>query len=88
MDDLTRCLYDFVCEHRMGSVHGDPEFREASLTVDMQTKRLEETMTQEQKQELKLLLDEMEALSCLEDKHLFRASLRLAGELARAAWIS
>ena len=83
MDDLTKCLYDFVCTRRMGSVHTDPEYREASRVVDMQTEKLEETLSQEQKRELNRLLGDISALSCIEDVHLFRAALRLARELGR-----
>lgn len=83
MDDLTKWLYQFVCERRMGSVHTDPEYREASRVVDMQTEKLEETLSQEQKRELGRLLDSMNALDFIQDEHLFRAALRLAGELAR-----
>ena len=82
MDDLTKWLYQFVCERRMGSVHTDPEYREASRVVDMQTEKLEETLSQEQKRELGRLLDSMNALDCIQDEHLFRAALRLARELS------
>ena len=83
MDDLTRCLYDFVCTRRMGSVHTDPEYREASRVVDMQTEKLEESLSQEQKRELNQLLSSVTALDCIQDEHLFRAALRLARELGR-----
>ena len=82
MDDLTKCLYDFVCTRRMGSVHTDPEYREASRVVDMQTEKLEQALSQEQKRELNRLLGDITALSCIEDEHLFRAALRLARELS------
>ena len=39
MDDLTRCLYDFVCEKRMGSIYQDPEYEEMSRSVGLQLKR-------------------------------------------------
>lgn len=83
MDDLTRWLYQFVCERRMGSVHTDPEYREASRVVDMQTEKLEETLSQEQKRELNRLLSSVTALDCIHDEHLFRAALRLSRELER-----
>lgn len=83
MDDLTKWLYQFVCERRMGSVHTDPEYREASRMVDMQTEKLEETLSQEQKRELNRLLSSVTALDCIHDEHLFRAALRLARELGR-----
>lgn len=85
MDDLTKCLYDFVCTRRMGSVHDDPEYREASQSVDLQTEKLEENLSGEQKRELSRLLDDITALSCIESEHLFRAALGLARELREAA---
>lgn len=83
MDDLTKCLYDFVCTRRMGSVYDDPEYREASQSVDLQTEKLEEALSQEQKRELNQLLSSVTALDCIHDEHLFRAALRLARELGR-----
>lgn len=83
MDDLTKWLYQFVCERRMGSVHTDPEYREASRVVDMQTEKLGETLSQEQKRELGRLLDSMNALDFIQDEHLFQAALGLARELDR-----
>ena len=68
MDDLTKWLYQFVCERRMGSVHTDPEYKEASRVVDMQTEKLEETLSQEQKRELNRLLDSMNALDFIQDE--------------------
>ena len=83
MDDLTKCLYQFVSERRMGSVYADPEYTEASRVVDMQTEKLEETLSQEQKRELNRLLSSVTALDCIHDEHLFRAALRLSRELER-----
>lgn len=85
MDDLTKCLYDFVCTRRMGSVYDDPEYREASQSVDLQAEKLEETLSQEQKRELNRLMDEMTALDCIQNEHLFQATLGLARELREAA---
>lgn len=82
MTDLMKCLYDFVCTRRIGSIYGDPAYREASLHVDQQTEKLVENLSQEQKRELSRLLDSMNALSCIEDEHLFQAALRLARELS------
>lgn len=81
MTDLMKCLYDFVCTRRMGSIYGDPAYREASLHVDQQTKNLVENLSQEQKRELNRLLDSVNALSSIEIEHLFQATLGLAREL-------
>lgn len=81
MDDPIRCLYNFVCENRMGSVHNDPEYKLTALQVDKQTEELEKTLTQEQKLELNQLLSGLAALGYIEDEYMFRAALVVAREL-------
>lgn len=81
MDDLTRCLYDFVCEKRMGSIYQDPEYGEMSRSVELQLKKVQQTMGTEQQIELQLLLENLSAQSSIENEHLFQASLKLAREL-------
>lgn len=83
MDDLTKCLYDFVCEKRMGSIHQDPEYTEMSTSVDIQTEKVQKDMSKEQLRELRVLLDSMNAMSCIEHEYLFQATMRLARELGR-----
>lgn len=85
MDDLTKCLYEFVCKQRMGSVYADPEYTEAARSVELQTEKVREGMSREQWRELNHLLDSMNAQSSIECEHLFRAALGLARELNRAA---
>ena len=82
MDDLTRCLYDFVCEKRMGSIDQDPEYEEMSRSVELQLKKVQQTMGTEQQIELQLLLENLSAQSSIENEHLFQASLKLARELS------
>lgn len=84
MDDLTKCLYDFVCDHRMGRIHQDPEYREIANGIELQTQRLQKDMNKEQLRELQLLMDNLLALSDIESEHLFQAALGLARELGRA----
>ena len=81
MDDLTRCLYDFVCEKRMGSIYQDSEYEEMSRSVELQLKKVQQTMGTEQQIELQLLLENLSAQSSIEKEHLFQASLKLAREL-------
>ena len=81
MDDLTRCLYDFVCEKRMGSIYQDSEYEEMSRSVELQLKKVQQTMGTEQQIELQLLLENLSAQSSIENEHLFQASLKLAREL-------
>ena len=33
MDDLTRCLYEFACEKRLGSLMEDEEYKETHQTI-------------------------------------------------------
>lgn len=81
MDDLTKCLYGFVCRQRMGSVYDDPEYEEVSHSVELQTKKARKSMSEEQLQELDLLLETISAHHSIENEYLFQAALRLAGEL-------
>ena len=82
MDDLTKCLYDFVRANRMGSICQDPEYEEMSRSVELQLKKVQQTMGTEQQLELQLLLENLSAQSSIENEHLFQASLGLARELS------
>ena len=81
MDDLMKCLYDFVRANRMGSICQDPEYEEMSRSVELQLKKVQQTMGTEQQIELQLLLENLSAQSSIENEHLFQASLKLAREL-------
>lgn len=81
MNDLTRCLYDFVQDHRLGEVHGDPEYVDASNTEKWQFKKLCETLSESQQAELRLLMDCISDRNSIECAHLFQVALRLSREL-------
>ena len=81
MDDLTRCLYEFVCEKRMGSLSGDKEYIEAVLGAERQEKRVASYLDDEQRPELRALLDTLSAQSDITNEHLFQAALSLSREL-------
>ena len=81
MDGLMKCLYDFVRANRMGSICQDPEYEEISRSVELQLKKVQQTMGTEQQIELQLLLENLSAQSSIENEHLFQASLKLAREL-------
>ena len=83
MDDLTSCLYQFVCERRMGRVRDDPEYAEASRSVDLQTEKLKKLLGETEWKELDRLLSSMNALSSIENEYLFQATLGLVRELGR-----
>lgn len=83
MNDLTRCLYEFVQERRMGEVNADPKYVEASLGVELQLKKVRQALNEAQEMELQLLLDSISAQNSVEREHLFQVSLRFAQELNR-----
>lgn len=83
MNDLTRCLYDFVRKRRMGEVDIDPEYAEASLGVELQLKKVRQALSETQQMELQLLLDSISAQNSVECEYLFQVTLKLAHELHR-----
>lgn len=85
MDDLTKCLYDFVCDRRMGGIYGDPEYEEAAHSVELQRKKVLAGMDETQRRELEILMDSLYARSSVESEYLFQATLRLARELGTVA---
>ena len=57
MNDLVKCLYEFTMEKRMGSVYQDPEYDEMAGSIETQIEKVQKDMTEEQKLELRLLLE-------------------------------
>lgn len=81
MDDLTRCLYEFVCEKRLGRLSEDPEFIDAVLGAERQQKRVASWLSEEQQLELETLTALIAAQGDITNGHLFQAALSLAREL-------
>ena len=81
MDDLMKCLYEFMTTKRLGAVWDDPEYTEMVQTVEMQMRRVEQPLTNDQRQELQMLLEEISAKNSVESEHRFQAALALAREL-------
>lgn len=81
MNDLVKCLYDFTLEKRMGSVYQDPEYDEMAGSIETQIEKVQKDMTEEQKLELRLLLERISAQASITNEHLFQAVLGLAREL-------
>ena len=77
MDELTRCLYEFVCEKRLGSLSEDQEYIDAVLGA----KRVASYLSKEQQPELRALMDAAAAQGDITSEHLFCAALSLAREL-------
>ena len=81
MDDLMKCLYQFVLENRTGSLRDDPNYGESSFDAEIQRKRLQESLNQEQQKELDRLIDKLTIQNAITDEYIFRAALALAREL-------
>ena len=81
MNDLIKCLYEFTLEKRMGSVYQDPEYDEMAGSIETQIEKVQKDMTEEQKLELRLLLEHISAQASITNEHLCQAALGLAREL-------
>ena len=81
MNDLTRCLYEFVCEKRMGGLSEDKEYIEAVLGAEQQEKRVASYLSDDQRRDLRALMDTVAARSDITCEHLFQAALALSREL-------
>ncbi|RKI71083.1 hypothetical protein D7V91_01910 [bacterium 1xD42-67] len=81
MDDLTRCLYEFVCENRMASLSGDKEYIDVVTSAERQEERVASYLNDEQRKELRTLIDALETQSDITCEHLFQAALSLSREL-------
>lgn len=81
MDDLTRCLYEFVCDRRLGSLSENPEYMEAVLSAERQQKRVASYLNEEQRLELDVLTTMIAAQGDITSEHLFQAALALSREL-------
>lgn len=81
MDDLMKCLYEFVQTHRMGGLYQDPEYRDRTSAAEVQGNRVRELLDQEQRRELDRLIDKITEQDSIVNEHTFRAALGLAREL-------
>lgn len=48
MDDLIKCLYGFALEKRMAALEIDQEYRDSIRTVQMQEKKVQEILNEDQ----------------------------------------
>lgn len=81
MDELVKYLYQFILENRMGSLKGDEEYRACVLSADTQIKCVEGFLNEEQRKDLRLLIDRIGLQNSVENEYIFRAALRLSREL-------
>lgn len=81
MDDLTRCLYEFVYENRMASLSRDKEYIDVVTSAERQEERVASYLNDEQRKELRTLIDALETQSNITCEHLFQAALSLSREL-------
>lgn len=82
MDDLTKCLYQFVREKQMGNLTEDAEYEEAALSVELQAERVSAYLNAEQRKELYWLMDAVAFRDSIENEYAFQAALSLARELS------
>lgn len=52
MDGLTKCLYDFVSDKCVENVFKDPRYREAARSIELQSEKVQQDMSEGQKREL------------------------------------
>ena len=81
MDDLEKCLYEFVQTRRMGGLHDDEEYKEYTKDIKLQEERVREYLTEEQQIELNLLVGAITAQDSIEREYLFQSALALSREL-------
>lgn len=81
MDDLMKCLYEFMLDRRMKRIWRDEEFRACSLRAEEQEERMKSCLNEEQRKELSTLIDRLTEQDSIEKEHIFRAALDLAREL-------
>jgi len=82
MDDLTKCLYEFACAKRLGSLSEDEEYQETLENVSQQRKRVAAHLDEEQQMELRMLIDNVTSQGNIEGEYLFQAALSLSRELS------
>lgn len=81
MDDLTRCLYEFLLDRRMGRLWEHEEYQAYCSAVLSQEEQVRSCMDEAQQKELDLLLDRIGEQDSFEKERLFQAALGLVREL-------
>ena len=81
MNDLTRCLYEFLLERRMGSLWENADYRACISAVVPQEEQLKSSLGRDQQDQLDHLLDYIQEQGCIEREHQFQAALDLLKEL-------
>lgn len=77
MGDLIDCLYKYVLEYRYNSIITHPEYQRKRVMLDQEQAQLEETMTAEQKKELRLYVEHASELTDFSLFYMFRETLSL-----------
>ena len=85
MDDLTRCLYEFLMETRMGRIWEDEEYKACNSGLLLQEQRVRSRLSGDQEAELDRFLDCMLERDSVEKEHLFQSTLDLLRELSALA---
>lgn len=82
MDDLIKCLYEFTWAHRMSGLQEDEEYKTYTHDVKLQQELVESHLTEEQRKELRWLIDAVTFQDSIVNEHIFRAALGLSRELS------
>ena len=69
MNDLIDFLYEYILERRYNSIIIHPEYQRRRGMLDQERAHLEETLTAEQKKELRLYMEHTEDLADRSDEH-------------------
>ncbi len=77
MNDLIDFLYEYILERRYNSIITHPEYQRRRVMLDQERAHLEETLTAEQKKELRLYMEHTEALADFSLFCVFRETLSL-----------
>ena len=77
MNDLIDFLYEYILERRYNSIIIHPEYQRRRVMLDQERAHLEETLTAEQKKELRLYMEHTEDLADFSLFCVFRETLSL-----------
>lgn len=80
MDDLMKCLYEFLLDRRMDGLWEDEQYKACRLAAELQEEKVMSSLDESQRGELDRLLDMVAEQGSAEQTHLFRATLNLVRE--------
>ena len=81
MNDLTQCLYEFLLDRRMRSLWEDAEYKACLSAAVSLEEQLKSHLSEDQRDQLDRLMDNIQEQGCIERGHQFQAVLGLVREL-------